>query len=224
VGETPGPSPGRRGPLTGATPGQPGPPPGRRPPPTPAPASADPAAESAGADPHAGVITGPVRINRPTYSRKSVPGLLAVCAAALISIAALAGRALTGGMGVVAFLLGLLLPIVCVAAVVAGHRYTRSTGGRDAVWSFGIRTAEGATVPVSLRTDAPRDAFRTGDLVRLDTGRRGSVRAVEVLHTLNGAPVRRVEAHAALSPIQWVGFALAAALLVVSAITLLGWW
>ncbi|WP_328475416.1 hypothetical protein OHA21_19085 [Actinoplanes sp. NBC_00393] len=221
---SPGPSAGRRSPLTGATPGRPGPPPGRRPPPPPAPASADRAAEPAAADPHAGVITGPIKINRPTYSRKSVPGLLAVSAAALISIAALAGRALIGGMSAVAFLVGLLLPLLCVAAVAAGHRYTRSTGGHDAVWSFGIRTADGATVPVSLRTDAPRDALRTGDLVRLDKGRRGSVRAVEVLHTLNGAPVRRVQAHAALSPIQWAGFALAAALLLVSAITLLGWW
>ncbi|MDI6097131.1 hypothetical protein QLQ12_00725 [Actinoplanes sp. NEAU-A12] len=170
------------------------------------------------------MITGSVRITAAALPSRSVPGLLAVSAAALISIAAIVGRSLSGGVGTGLLLVGLLVPLLVVAAVVAAQRWVPAGAGSNAVWEFTVRAASGSTVHVVLRTDAPRDSLRSGDLVRLTpsrsgslaraaTGRGGSVRAVEVLAALDGPVIRRVTATAALPPAQILGLALAVALL-----------
>jgi hypothetical protein len=174
--------------------------------------------------PVAGVVAGQVRITAATVPSGSAPGLVAVSAAALICIAAWTGRALTGAVGAGALTAAIVVPLVLVAVVAVAHRRFPATGGADAVWEFTVRTAEGAPVPVSLRTGAPRDSLRPRDPVRLvpaRSGRRGAVRVVEVLATPEGPVLHRIVADPTLSPVQRSGLLLAVLLLLATAATLL---
>ncbi len=200
------------------------PPPGRRPPPAaPAPPPEGPAAPATPQD-TVGLIAGPVRMTKPTLSEKSSPGLVAVAIAAGLTLVATGGRALTGGVGLGLLLAGIVLPLVLVAAVaVIRHRAARSpasSGG--SVRHFTVRTTAGLSVPGIVRDGQPADALRTHDLVRLVKGRRGRIRAVEVLAGLNGPVVRRLVDRPALGAAEWAGFASAAVLLAVAAVILLG--
>jgi hypothetical protein len=174
--------------------------------------------------PVAGVVAGPVRVTAATVPSGSAPGLVAVAAAALICVAAWTGRALTGEVGAGLLTAGIVLPLALVAGVAVAHRRFPASGGADAVWEFTVRVAGGVRVPVSLRTGAPRGSLGPRDPVRLvpaRSGRRGAVRAVEVLATPDGPVLRRIVASPALSPVQRAGLLLAALLLVVTVVILL---
>lgn len=172
----------------------------------------------------AGVVAGPVRITAATVPSGSAPGLVAVSAAALICVAAWIGRALTGEVGAGLLVAGVVGPPALVAVVAVAHRRFPAAGGADTVWEFTVRAVGGARVPVVLRTAAPRGSLKSRDPVRLvpaRSGRRGAVRAVEVLATPDGPVLRRIVASPALPPVQWAGLLLAAVLLVVTVVTLL---
>jgi hypothetical protein len=173
------------------------------------------------------VVAGPVRVTAAAVSSHSVPGLVAVSIAALISIAAWAGRALSGGMSTALLLAGLIAPLLVVTAVVVAQRLLPVVTGWDSVWQFTVRTANGVLVQATLRTDVPPAALRSGDLVRVTPsssvlnrvapGRHSQVRIVEVLAARNGPVTRRIAATAALPPAQLLGLGLAVALLAATA-------
>ncbi|MEU4164505.1 hypothetical protein [Actinoplanes sp. NPDC026670] len=183
--------------------------------------------------PAAGVVAGPVRVTAATVPTGSVPGLVAVSAAALICVAAWAGRALTGEIGSGLLAAGVITPLLVVAAVVVAHRRYPAPSGADTVWEFTVRAGDGTRIPVLLRTGAPRGSLRPRDQVRLvpaRPGRRGvparsgrgrAVQAVEVLAGPDGPVLRRIAASPALSPVQRAGLFLAVLLLAATVATLL---
>ncbi|GAA4951751.1 hypothetical protein [Actinoplanes utahensis] len=152
--------------------------------------------------------------------------------AAGISIAAWTGRSLAGGVGGGLVLTAVLVPLLLVVILAVAHRLLPAGGGSAAVWEFTVRAAHGAGLRVSIRTGAPRDSLRRGDLVRVVPARRarlrrrapdrhGPLRAVEILTALGGPVVRRVDADPSLPPVQIAGLALAVLLLASAAAAVL---
>jgi len=136
-------------------------------------------------------------------------------------VAATGFRALASGVGSTEILLGVVLPILVVAAITLLRHRTAKTPA-TAVRHFTLRTTSGESVPYSLRDGQPIDALRTGDLVRVVPGRRGTARAIEVLVGLNGPVVRRLENRLTPALPEWAGFAAAAALVTTGVAVLLG--
>jgi hypothetical protein len=181
--------------------------------------TADPAAAAGHLPgPLIGVIAGPVQSSAVPATAHTMPGLVAVVIAAVIALAAVAGRALAGGLPQPLLIAGLLAPPLLVAAVAVA---ARASGGAGSTRRFTLRPATGPATHHTLRAARSGDALNQGDLVRLVPGRTG-LRAVEVLATLNGPVLRRVAATPSVPPAQMAGLTVAAALLAAAALLLLG--
>jgi hypothetical protein len=168
--------------------------------------------------PLTGVIDGPVRSSAVPATAHTMPGLVAVTIAAVIALAAVAGRALAGDLPRPLLIVGLVVPpLLIVAAALA----TRAGGGAGAIRRFRLRPATGPATDHTLHTTRAGEALNPGDLVRLVPGRRGP-RAVEVVASLDGPMIRRLEAAPAVPPAQWAGLIVAAGLLIAAALLLLG--
>lgn len=124
-----------------------------------------------------------------------------------------------------------LVPLLLVAGVALAHRLVPAGGGSAAVWEFTVRPAHGADIRAAIRTGAPRDSLRRGDLVRVTPARRAGLlrktpdrhaplRAVEILASRGGRVVRRVDADPSLPPVQLTGMFLAVLLLASTAAAL----
>jgi hypothetical protein len=145
------------------------------------------------------VIAGPVRISSSKLTDDQ--GLIAAALGGFLAVAATIGRIVLDGPRPLLLWAGLLLPVAFLGAAAVLERRTGTT------CRFTLRTTTGATVPYTLRGRIPPEALRTGDLVRVVTGRAGAVRAAEVLATMNGLVIRRVAARAGVAPAWWAAAA-----------------
>jgi hypothetical protein len=168
-----------------------------------------------------GLVAGPVQVGLEPAAARSAPGLAAVAVTAVVTIAGAAGRMLLDGPSLVLLTLGLAMPVLFLAAVGIAEWWTRRSGA-GTVLRFTLRATTATSTSYTLRGNLPAGGLQTGDLVRVLPGRRGSVRAVEVLATLNGPVLRRLAGRPALPPVQMIGFALAAVLLATTVLLLLG--
>jgi hypothetical protein len=171
-------------------------------------------------DPHVGLVAGPVHVDRPEWTVASSPGLVAAAVAALLAMLAVLVRAAFGDMDGVLLLVGLVGPVV-VVAICAGTQWRSLRNGSDALLRFTVRMSTRRSVSHDLRSDLSRQTLVTGDIVRVVTGPRGAVRAVEVLATLDGPVLRRLERRPVMTPVQWAGVGASAGLLLEAVAVLL---
>jgi hypothetical protein len=190
---------------------------GSRPPP----AAGQSETTAAAGDPYVGLIAGPVHAGLEPMVARSAPGLAAVAVAAIVTIAGAAGRMLTDGPDPALLALGLAMPLSFLAAIGLAEWWTRRAG-TGTILRFTVRATTATSTSYTLRGQLPAGGLQTGDLVRVVPGRRGTVRAVDVLATLNGPVLRRLAGRPILPPVQIAGFALAAVLLATTVILLLG--
>ena len=186
------------------------------------PTAAD-ASDSAAApapDPYVGVIAGPVELAAGKHSRRPA-GLIAVAGAAAVTMATVAGWSLFGDGGRATLIAGLVGPLLAVAAVAVAWLLGLRRGV-DKVRRFTLRAGTATSTAYELHDDAPREALRTGDIVRVVPGRGGSVRAVEILASLSGPVVGYLGRRPLVPPVDWAGFGLAAVLLMITSAILFG--
>jgi hypothetical protein len=161
-------------------------------------------------DPYTGVISGPVS---ETDRKRDIVGLASPAVAAVVLIAATAGRTVAGRMSVVA----LAAVSLAAATVVAGVWLTNRRGRGAPVRRFRLQPADGRTTEYVV--DGP-GRLRSGDLVRVTGVRtRGGehrVHRVEVLAALDGPRLAEIPGRSPYADL--VPPALAAAMLVLSVV------
>ncbi len=126
----------------------------------------------------------------------SFPGLPILAASAVVTVAAVAGRTLTGRISGGVLAAGVLGPALLVGAAWLVRRVVDPGGRRSVAWRFRVQPATGMGRTYLLEGDLPPGALRTGDLVRVNESRtRDSdivARSVDVLATLDGPVIRAV--------------------------------
>jgi hypothetical protein len=159
-----------------------------------APSITDDASSAAEPDPRVGVVAGPIEV---TTAGRSFPGFAILAAAAVVTVAAMAGQTLIGRVGGAKSTAGVLGPVLLVVLVWLARRLIgRGADPSVSVRRFRVQPVSGRTTSYILEGEVPPDALRTGDLVRVH-GRRvrdGHVvaRSIDVLATLGGPAVRAV--------------------------------
>jgi hypothetical protein len=198
-----------------------------RPPPAPRPAppapaeTAEPAEPVVRRDPHVGLITGPVDVTEVAADRRPDIGVVAVVMSAVIAVAALVATALAGRAGALPLMAASTAPVVSVLAVVLINRIAVRRG-LSSQCRFFIRSETGESVAWTMHGAAQAGVLRTGDLVRVVPGAGHRARVVEVLAGPDGPMIRRLTGRTRPAPVQWIGVAIAVALLVLTTAVLFG--
>jgi hypothetical protein len=187
--------------------------------------AAEPSDEPAGIDPHLGVVAGEIA---RTTARLSLPGLPILAAAATVTVAAVASRALTGRISGGVLAAGMLGPVLLVGAAWLARRVVDPGDRRSVAWRFRVQPATGMGRTYLLEGDVPPGALRTGDLVRVNEGRtrvsdsgpETVARSVDVLATLDGPVIRAVVGRRALAVRGFSGGCVVLAVLMLAAAVL----
>jgi hypothetical protein len=172
-------------------------------------------------DPHVGLITGPVDVTEVAADHRPDIGVVAVVMSAVIAAAALIATALAGRAGVLPLVAGSAVPVVAVVAVVVANRFAVRRGLASQC-RFVVRAETGESVTWTMTGAAPTGVLRTGDLVRVVPGSGRWARTVDVLAGPDGPVIRRLTGRTGPVPVQWIGVAVAAALLVFTTAVLFG--
>jgi len=163
------------------------------------PTSVQPPVQPPAIDPHLGVVAGDVT---RTTTRLSFPGLPILAAAAVATVAAVAGGTLTGRITGGVLAAGVLGPALLVGVAWLVRRVVDAGDRRSVAWRFRVQPATGMGRTYLLEGDLSPGALRTGDLVRVTEGRTrdGDIVAlsVDVLATLDGPVIRAVVGRRAL--------------------------
>jgi hypothetical protein len=190
------------------------------------PAASDPRyAAAPPADPHVGVVAGPVG---ETRSKRSYPGFVVLIVAAVLAVAAVLGRGLVGDVPLALA----VVPPVLVAGMWLALRLTGGGGELTVpVRRFRLQPADGRTGHFLIEGEIAPGSLEPGVLVRVHArGERDGhtvARQVDVLATLSGPVVRQVSgrpsrAVAAARLLSVIGLVLAGILLVGAAIVVAG--